>query len=189
VGAGWGKKGTGEGEFSTLHGLSLVPGSTEVVVADRQNSRLQLFNARARSGGSGEAAADADTTGLHRACGLAAGRALVTSRVCWIRRGTMSRATISPPWRDAKASRPPIGYDTSTQPAPYGAYGGHVLCSKRCASTCPHLDPIAPYGNSAIAYGYRFTYFAGRIRWPCPLVIQGRPSGPTATRHPNPCMD
>jgi peptidylamidoglycolate lyase len=40
----WGKKGTGPGEFSNPHGLSLVPGTTDVLVADRQNSRLQLFD-------------------------------------------------------------------------------------------------------------------------------------------------
>lgn len=40
----WGKKGSGEGEFSNPHGLSLVPGTTDVLVADRQNARLQLFD-------------------------------------------------------------------------------------------------------------------------------------------------
>ena len=40
----WGKKGAGEGEFSNPHGLSFVPGSTDVIVADRENSRLQLFD-------------------------------------------------------------------------------------------------------------------------------------------------
>ena len=40
----WGKKGAGEGEFSNPHGLSFVPGGTDVVVADRENSRLQLFD-------------------------------------------------------------------------------------------------------------------------------------------------
>ena len=41
----WGKKGAGEGEFSNPHGLSLVPRGADVVVADRENSRLQLFDA------------------------------------------------------------------------------------------------------------------------------------------------
>ena len=40
----WGRKGSGEGEFSNPHGLSFVPGSTDVLVADRENSRLQLFD-------------------------------------------------------------------------------------------------------------------------------------------------
>jgi peptidylamidoglycolate lyase len=40
----WGKKGSGPGEFSNPHGLTLVPGSTDVLVADRENSRLQLFD-------------------------------------------------------------------------------------------------------------------------------------------------
>jgi peptidylamidoglycolate lyase len=40
----WGKKGAGDGEFSNPHGLTFVPGSTDVVVADRENSRLQLFD-------------------------------------------------------------------------------------------------------------------------------------------------
>ena len=40
----WGKKGTGPGEFSNPHGLSLVPGNTDVLVADRQNARLQVFD-------------------------------------------------------------------------------------------------------------------------------------------------
>jgi peptidylamidoglycolate lyase len=40
----WGKKGAGEGEFSNPHGLTFIPGSTDVLVADRENSRLQLFD-------------------------------------------------------------------------------------------------------------------------------------------------
>jgi peptidylamidoglycolate lyase len=40
----WGKKGAGAGEFSNPHGLTFVPGSTDVLVADRENSRLQLFD-------------------------------------------------------------------------------------------------------------------------------------------------
>lgn len=40
----WGKKGDGEGAFSNPHGLTFVPGSTDVLVADRENSRLQLFD-------------------------------------------------------------------------------------------------------------------------------------------------
>jgi peptidylamidoglycolate lyase len=44
----WGKKGTGEGEFSNPHGLTFIPGSTDVLVADRENSRLQLFDAKGK---------------------------------------------------------------------------------------------------------------------------------------------
>ena len=40
----WGKKGSGPGEFSNPHGITFVPGSTDVLVADRENSRLQLFD-------------------------------------------------------------------------------------------------------------------------------------------------
>ena len=40
----WGQKGAGPGEFSNPHGLSFVPGGTDVIVADRENSRLQLFD-------------------------------------------------------------------------------------------------------------------------------------------------
>ena len=40
----WGKKGAGDGEFSNPHGLTFIPGSTDVLVADRENSRLQLFD-------------------------------------------------------------------------------------------------------------------------------------------------
>jgi peptidylamidoglycolate lyase len=40
----WGNRGTGEGEFNNPHGLSLVPASPDVLVADRENSRLQLFD-------------------------------------------------------------------------------------------------------------------------------------------------
>jgi peptidylamidoglycolate lyase len=40
----WGKKGSGPGEFSNPHGMTFVPGSTDVLVADRENSRLQLFD-------------------------------------------------------------------------------------------------------------------------------------------------
>jgi peptidylamidoglycolate lyase len=40
----WGKKGAGAGEFSNPHGLTFIPGSTDVLVADRENSRLQLFD-------------------------------------------------------------------------------------------------------------------------------------------------
>jgi peptidylamidoglycolate lyase len=44
----WGKKGTGEGEFSNPHGLTFIRGSTDVLVADRENSRLQLFDANGK---------------------------------------------------------------------------------------------------------------------------------------------
>lgn len=40
----WGKKGAGPGEFSNPHGLTFIRGSTDVLVADRENSRLQLFD-------------------------------------------------------------------------------------------------------------------------------------------------
>src|SRR5439155_3249472 len=40
----WGKKGTGAGEFNNPHGMTFIPGSTDVLVADRENSRLQLFD-------------------------------------------------------------------------------------------------------------------------------------------------
>jgi peptidylamidoglycolate lyase len=40
----WGKKGDGPGEFRNPHGLTFLPGSTDVLVADRENSRLQLFD-------------------------------------------------------------------------------------------------------------------------------------------------
>jgi peptidylamidoglycolate lyase len=40
----WGKKGSGPGEFSNPHGISLVAGSTDILVADRENSRIQLFD-------------------------------------------------------------------------------------------------------------------------------------------------
>ena len=39
----WGKKGGAEAEFSNPHGLSFGP-SGDVVVADRENSRLQVFD-------------------------------------------------------------------------------------------------------------------------------------------------
>jgi DNA-binding beta-propeller fold protein YncE len=39
----WGRKGAGPGEFSNPHGLTFITGSTDVLVADRQNVRLQLF--------------------------------------------------------------------------------------------------------------------------------------------------
>ena len=51
----WGKEGTGEGEFSNPHGLSFVPGSSDVIVADRQTHACSSSTAQARSGGSGGA--------------------------------------------------------------------------------------------------------------------------------------
>ena len=59
----WGTKGAGEGEFSNPHGLSLVPGSTDVLVADRENSRLQLFDGAGTFRRQWRGAADAPTTG------------------------------------------------------------------------------------------------------------------------------
>jgi peptidylamidoglycolate lyase len=40
----WGKKGTGKGEFDTPHGIDL-DGDGNVYVADRENNRIQKFNA------------------------------------------------------------------------------------------------------------------------------------------------
>ena len=59
----WGKKGSGEGEFSNPHGLLLVPGSTDVLVADRENSRLQLFDRQGKFKRQWTGAKDAPTTG------------------------------------------------------------------------------------------------------------------------------
>ena len=59
----WGTKGAGEGEFSNPHGLSLVPGTMDVVVADRENSRLQLFDGAGGFKRQWRGAADALTTG------------------------------------------------------------------------------------------------------------------------------
>lgn len=59
----WGKKGTGAGEFSNPHGLSFVPGGTDVVVADRENSRLQLFDGIGTFKRQWIGAKDAQTTG------------------------------------------------------------------------------------------------------------------------------
>jgi len=39
----WGKKGAGPGEFSNPHGLAFGPGG-DVFVADRENSRIQVFD-------------------------------------------------------------------------------------------------------------------------------------------------
>ena len=39
----WGKKGSAEGQFSNPHGLALTAGG-DVLVADRENSRLQIFD-------------------------------------------------------------------------------------------------------------------------------------------------
>lgn len=68
----WGKKGAGEGEFSNPHGLTLIPGSTDVLVADRENSRLQLFDRGGRFKRQWLGAMDAVTTG--RVFAVAAGR-------------------------------------------------------------------------------------------------------------------
>ena len=59
----WGRKGAGEGEFSNPHGLSLVPGSTDVIVADRQNARLQVFDRNGTFKRQWIGKADAQTTG------------------------------------------------------------------------------------------------------------------------------
>jgi peptidylamidoglycolate lyase len=39
----WGSKGNGEGQFSNPHGLAFGPGG-DVLVADRENSRIQIFD-------------------------------------------------------------------------------------------------------------------------------------------------
>ncbi len=59
----WGKKGSGEGEFSNPHGLTFIPGSTDVLVADRENSRLQLFDSKGKFKRQWTGAKDAVTTG------------------------------------------------------------------------------------------------------------------------------
>jgi peptidylamidoglycolate lyase len=59
----WGKKGAGEGEFSNPHGLTFIPGSTDVLVADRENSRLQLFDAKGKFKRQWAGVKDAATTG------------------------------------------------------------------------------------------------------------------------------
>jgi peptidylamidoglycolate lyase len=59
----WGKKGSGPGEFSNPHGLTFVPGSTDVLVADRENSRLQLFDRAGAFRKQWAGAKDAQTTG------------------------------------------------------------------------------------------------------------------------------
>jgi peptidylamidoglycolate lyase len=59
----WGRKGSGEGEFSNPHGLVFVPNGTDVLVADRENSRLQLFDRAGRFKRQWMGAKDAQTTG------------------------------------------------------------------------------------------------------------------------------
>jgi peptidylamidoglycolate lyase len=59
----WGRKGVGPGEFSNPHGLTLLPGVSDVVVADRENSRLQLFDRDGVFKRQWRGAADAATTG------------------------------------------------------------------------------------------------------------------------------
>ena len=59
----WGKKGSGEGEFSNPHGLVFMPDTTDVLVADRENSRLQLFDRVGNFKRQWTGAKDAQTTG------------------------------------------------------------------------------------------------------------------------------
>ena len=59
----WGKKGAGNGEFSNPHGLTFVTGNTDVIVADRENSRLQLFDRTGAFKREWIGAKDAATTG------------------------------------------------------------------------------------------------------------------------------
>jgi len=42
--ASWGRKGTGPGEFRTVHGIAFTPDG-EVLVSDRGNDRVQVFSA------------------------------------------------------------------------------------------------------------------------------------------------
>ena len=58
-----GKKGAGHGEFSNPHGLSFVTGNSDVIVADRENSRLQLFDRNGAFKREWIGAKDAATTG------------------------------------------------------------------------------------------------------------------------------
>ena len=66
----WGRKGSGEGEFRNPHGLTFMPGSTDVLVADRENSRLQLFDRVGKFKRQWVGVKDAPTTG--RVFGVAA---------------------------------------------------------------------------------------------------------------------
>jgi len=59
----WGRKGSGPGEFSNPHGITFVPGTTDVLVADRENSRLQLFDAEGAFKRQWAGVKDAQTTG------------------------------------------------------------------------------------------------------------------------------
>jgi peptidylamidoglycolate lyase len=59
----WGKKGSGPGGFSNPHGLTFLPGSTDVLVADRENGRLQLFDQDGGFKRQWAGAQDAGTTG------------------------------------------------------------------------------------------------------------------------------
>jgi peptidylamidoglycolate lyase len=55
----WGRKGNGEGQFSNPHGLAFAPGGG-LLVADRENSRIQLFD---RQGAFGQQWLGAKATG------------------------------------------------------------------------------------------------------------------------------
>jgi peptidylamidoglycolate lyase len=59
----WGKKGSGPGEFSNPHGMTFVPGSLDVLVADRENARLQLFDRAGMFKRQWVGVKDAQTTG------------------------------------------------------------------------------------------------------------------------------
>lgn len=59
----WGKKGSAEGAFLNPHGLVLLPGGAGVLVADRENSRLQLFDTRGRFNRQWAGEKNAQTTG------------------------------------------------------------------------------------------------------------------------------
>jgi peptidylamidoglycolate lyase len=59
----WGTKGEGPGQFRNPHGISFVVGSTDVLVADRENSRLQLFSSAGAFKKQWVGVKDAQTTG------------------------------------------------------------------------------------------------------------------------------
>jgi peptidylamidoglycolate lyase len=59
----WGRKGAGPGEFSNPHGITFVPGSADILVADRENSRLQLFDGTGVFKKQWTGVKDAQTTG------------------------------------------------------------------------------------------------------------------------------
>ena len=69
--ANGGRRAPDHGEFSNPHGLTFVTGNTDVIVADRENSRLQLFDRNGAFKREWTGAQDAATTG--RVFSVAAG--------------------------------------------------------------------------------------------------------------------